>query len=235
MTLPKLDLPRYKHHLTGINKEIAYRPFTVREQKILLHAKEENTAESNAEAIKQIIELCTFNKVDPNTLPVFDIEDLFIRIRARSVSDVSTIRYKTTYTNEVGEEKTEYVDVEIDLNQVKVETNPDHSDTVMLTDTVGIKMKYPCLEMALDSSQDQDEMEVIRRCIDIVFDQEETYTFSEYSAAEQNEFIESFDAPALRQIKTFFDTMPRLRHTQTITVNGISQDIHFEGLQDFFA
>lgn len=224
-SLPKLDLPWYKHHLVGLDKDIKYRPFTVKEQKILLRAKESDDPSDMVAAMKQIIELCTQN-VEPDSLPFFDLEDIFLRIRAKSVSEVSEIGYRV---KESGEKLT----VTVDLDEVKVTTLPGHDKKIMLTDTVGLMMKYPTIDLLSQNSTDDSEM--IINCIDYVFDEEEVYNFADISSQEAQEWVDNFDTKIMLKIMDFFNTMPRLRHEVEVKLSdGEIETVKFEGIQDLF-
>ena len=133
--LPKLDLIQYKHFLIGLNKTVRFRSFTVKEQKILLHAKEENTIDAFVDAIKQIVELCTFGDLNVDTLPFFDIEDLFVQMRIKSVSDMSLVNYtlKDEITDEDGNVKDYTLELSVDLKEAKVSSKEGHDKVVKLT------------------------------------------------------------------------------------------------------
>jgi len=224
-SLPKLDLPWYKHHLVGLDKDIKYRPFTVKEQKILLRAKESNDAQDMVDAMKQITELCTQDVV-ADELPFFDLEDIFLRIRTKSVSEVSEIGYKVKDTDEK-------ISVQINLDDVKVTKLPEHEKKIMLTDTVGVVMKYPTLEMLSGEATTDEDM--ILNCIDYVFDTEEVYHFKDVSKEEAQEWVENFDTSVMLKIHKFFETMPRLRHEVEIELkDGTKETLKFEGIQDLF-
>lgn len=222
MALPKLDIPRYSHHLYGIDKDIKYRPFTVKEQKILLQAKESKDAGEEVDAIKQIIDLCTDQKLDVDSLPFFDIEDLFVRVRSKSVSEVSEIYYKNKETGE-------RVKVVVNLDDLRVEPKEGHEKKIMLTDTIGVVMKYPTLDMILQGSQE----DFIPRCIDYIFDENEVY--NDFTTEELEEWVDDFDTGALYKINNFFSTMPRIRYETEIEFkNGEKETLVLEGLSDLF-
>jgi len=230
MPLPKIDLPRYKHHLVGLNKDIYYRGFTTREQKILLHAKESEDQDQTFEAIKQVVELCTFGEINIEKLPFFDIEDLFIRIRSKSVSDVVNLTYRVK--DKDGNPTKDKIDIEINLNDVQVTTPEGHDPKIQLTPEVGVMMKYPPFHV-LNSSRD--EYELIKQSIDCVYNSEEVYYFKDAPKEEVDEWVDDLDVPALKQIKKFFDTMPRIRYEKEITLpDGEKEVLRFEGLSDFF-
>lgn len=222
MALPKIDIPRYKHHLYGVDKEIKYRPFTVKEQKILLQAKESEDADTEVDAIKQIIDLCTDSKLNVDELPFFDIEDLFIRIRSKSVSEVSEILYKNKDTGE-------RVTVSVNLNDLKVEPKEGHEKKIMLTDDIGVVMKYPTLDMILSGEKDN----FIPKCIDYIFDQNEVY--NDFTTEELEEWVDDFDTGAMYKINNFFATMPRIRYeTEIAFKDGETEVLKLEGLSDLF-
>lgn len=226
MSLPKLDLPKYTHHLVGLDKKITFRPFTVKEQKILLQAKQSEEPDEQVNAIKQIIELCTYDDIDVDELPFFDIEDLFLRIRSKSVSEVSEIMYKV-------KDSDEKIKVSINLDQVKVQEKEGHSKKIMLTDSIGVMMKYPSLELLSKPELENDDL--ITESIDYVFTDDEVFFFKDFTDQEVQEWVEQFDVGVLKKIYEFFDTMPRIRHSVTINLkDGSSETINFEGLQDLF-
>lgn len=230
MGLPKLDIQRFKHKLTGIDKVVSYRPFTVKEQKILLMAKESQSREEEIDAMCQIIELCTFGEVDAKTLPVFDVEDLFIRIRSKSVSDVCEIGYKVIDTDEK-------VKLTIPLEEVTVYIDPEHEKKFMLTDTIGVVMKYPTLGMAFDDSGDKVKQDdtMIKACIDYVFDEDQIYHFNEFSEEEVEEWLESFDTHTLKKIAKFFATMPSVYYkTEVELSDGRKTEVELRGIHNFF-
>lgn len=225
MSLPKLDLPSYKHYLVGLQQEVKYRPFTVKEQKILLRAKQTEEQSDQMEAMKQIIDLCTFQKLDVENLAFFDIEDLFLRIRAKSVSEVCEIMYKVRDTDE-------RVKVSINLDDVKVTQGENHERKIMLTDDVGVMMKYPSLETISSKINDDD---LVISCIDYVFDDEQVYHFNDLPKEEVQDWVDQFDVSILKNIRDFFDSMPRIRHEVEVELkDGSKETIHFEGIQDLF-
>lgn len=226
MSLPKLDLPKYTHHLVGLDKKITYRPFTVKEQKILLQAKQSEEPDEQVNAIKQIIELCIYEDINVDELPFFDIEDLFLRIRSKSVSEISEIMYKV-------KDSDEKIKISINLDQIKVEQKEGHDKKIMLTDSIGIVMKYPSLELLSQPNLENEDL--IKYSIDCVFTEDEVFYFKDFTEDEVQEWIEQFDVSVLSKIYNFFDTMPRLRHKVDVKLkDGSTETIKFEGLQDLF-
>ena len=226
MGLPKISAPYYKHHLKGIDKTIHYRGFTVREQKILLHAKQEESKEQEIEAIKQIVNFCTDGEVHVEDLPFFDIEDLFLRIRSKSVGEQIDVYFKD-YT---AENKT--IKVTIDLNKIEVTFPEGHDKIIMLDDSLGMKMKYPSFDSI---SKEMDDFEMIKECIDVVFQGDEVFVFADNTEKDKNGFVDDFDSNVLLKIKDFFKTMPRIRYEQDVTLSdGNVEKIELEGIKDFF-
>lgn len=227
MGFPKIDLPRYKHKLFGLNKEIKYRPFTLKEQKILLLAKQSEDSDQMIEAIKQIIELCTDSSVNPDELAFFDIEDLFVRIRSKSVSEVSELLYKDKET----EKKFK---VKINLDDVKVTVPENHTNKIMITDSIGMVMKYPTLEMIKRKENFNDD-DIIKSCIDYIFDDSGMYYPKDEPKEMLDDWIENLDSKSLVKIQEFFNTMPRLRHQVTLKLDeNRTETLTFEGMESFF-
>lgn len=227
MALPKIDLPRYKHELLGLGKKITYRPFTLKEQKILLLAKQSEDTDQIVESIKQIIELCTDSTINVDELAFFDIEDLFLRIRSKSVGEISELMYRDKETDK-------QYKVNIRLDDVRVTVPEGHTNKIMLTDEVGIVMKYPTLEMLKEKDNFSDEA-LIKLCIDYIFDSNEMYYPKDFSDSELDAWIEELDSKALLGIQKFFDTMPRLRYEMELKLeNGRTETLKFEGIESFF-
>lgn len=230
--LPKLKYTLYPHYLVGLGKEIKFRAFTNQEQKTLLLAKQEKDNERAViDAIASIVEACTLGKVKAENLSSFDLEDLFLRIRSKSVSEVSNIRYRFDYRDDEDKPVSKFIDVSINLDEVKVQVNPEHSKKIMLTDDVGITMKYPTFAMA-----SLDELELPMRCIESVFTTSGDVTYTtDVSDSDLKSFYDDIDMKGLLKIKHFFDTMPKLSHTVNIDLpTGEKREVVIEGLQSFF-
>lgn len=239
MALPKLEHTLYEHFLVGMNKTIKFRPFTNHEQKTLLLAKEETTNGKGANtdivvnAINEIIKGCTNGKVDCSQLATFDVEDLFMRIRAKSVGEEIKLKYRYDFNDEEGKPKSKFIDVFLNIDDIKMQVNPAHSNKIMLSNTVGIAMKYPTFNILKSLKTDED---IAIACIDYIFDENETYSAAETSDAELRSFYDDIDTKGLLAIKNFFDTMPKLSHTTTIDLgNGKTETVTYEGLEDFFS
>lgn len=234
MALPKLQHTLYEHHLVGINQTIKFRPFTNHEQKTLLLAKETGGEDKSViiSAINEIIKGCTNGKVDGNKLPTFDVEDLFVRIRAKSVGEDIKLKYRYDLKDADDKPISKFIDVHINIDDIKVQTNSEHNNKIMLSDTVGIVMKYPTFGMLSSVVSDED---IAISCIDYIFDENEVYSSSESSKAELQEFYDDIDTKGLLAIKAFFDTLPRLSHEVEVDLgDGHTETVKYEGLEDFF-
>ena len=241
MALPKLDVPIYTMQLASTGEEIKYRPFLVKEEKILLMALEGEDEKEMTTAIKQIINNCVVSEgIDVENLPLFDIEYILINLRARSMGDVIKTRY---VNNSCEREDCEPIEMEVNVAQLEVDKSKDHKNKIELTKDVGIIMKYPNMEMMskaqLIGGQDADSttvFEVIYECIDQVYDSEDVYSKKDYSKDELQEFIDSFTSDQFREVQSFFETMPKLYKDIEFNCKkcGYKEDIRLEGLAGFF-
>lgn len=229
--LPKIELPKYRHtFVTG--ETIEFRPFTVKEQKILLLAKESGKDEDVVQAVRQIIENCTFGKLDLDTTPLFNIEDLFLRIRARSVSNLVELRYRVK--DKQGNRTNETLTVSIDLDEVKMKTFDDHSNKVMITDNIGIKFAYPTVNMFAQS--EQSDADQLISLIDYIYTEEDVFPKSELTREYLEELVNDLDPQMLKKISdTYLESMPRIHHTVTVkTKDGEEIELVYDNIVDFF-
>lgn len=243
MALPKIQHRIYEHQLTGSGKAVKYRAFTVAEQKILLMAKEETqsddveivhgTSKQALDAVQQIVENCTLGKIKAEDICIFDLEDLFVRIRAKSVGELLTVTYRENYEDEEGREKSHFIDVNINLDDIKVVTPEGHTNKIMVTDNIGVIMKYPTFKMLKECTTSES---LTMACIDSIFDEKEVYDAATNSKEELQEFYDSIEAMPLREIARFFDTMPKLSYKVKVKLHDETErEITFEGLQSFFS
>lgn len=232
MALPKISHTTYKHYLVGLGKEITFRPFTNQEQKTLLLAKQDGKKQATIDAVKQIVQQCTMGAVSASRLSTFDIEDLFLRIRAKSVSEVAEIRYRHDYDDEEGRPKSDFIDVSVKLDDVKVQTTEGHSKIIQLSDDLSIVMSYPTFDMI-----NLDEADIPLYCIESVLDKDgNVFLMTDYSDKERREFFDQIDMKGLMGIKRFFETAPKLRHTIQVPLkDGTTQEVVLEGLESFFS
>lgn len=246
MTLPVINAPTYFIEIPSIKgKKFKFRPFLVKEEKILLIALQENDEEVLFNAIKQIIENCTFKAFDVDKLTTLDLEYIFLQLRKKSKGSEVDLAFKCENVVEVsehGEHICGHVNtLKFNLDKVEIHEDKDHKDTIMLTETVGIKMKQPTLETSrnLQTAVKDNDLEkvyrIIPQYIDTIFEGETVY--DEYSADEFQEFLESLSDSQFEKIQNFFVTMPRLRAEINIKCKKCeyAEQVVVEGLQNFLA
>ena len=241
--LPKIDVPVYEAILPSNKKTVKFRPFLVKEQKLLLMASQGTEVKETIDAIKQILRNCVLSEVDIDTLPVFDLEFLFLNLRARSVNEIVNIRYKCN--NQIpdgdGESKTctGQVDYEVNVLDIKPEFGENHSNKIMISNDVGMMLKYPTFEiMKKLESTDENEMvfELLLNCIDFIFDKDQIYHNKDIPKEELVEFLDNLQQKHLELIKDFFDTMPKVKKDLDFKCPkcGHEDKIIIEGVQSFF-
>jgi hypothetical protein len=230
MALPKIKHPTYKATIPSTKKEVTLRPFTVQEEKILLMAKSTEKTADIVSAVKQIIQNCVQESIDIEKLATFDIEYLFIRLRAKSVGEIVDLEYTDPDTKEV-------IRFKLNLDDVQVKFNDGHTNKIKIMDDVGIAMRYPTLEELKSIEEGGDEEKtvttVLKRCIDKIYDKDNVYT--DYTDQELDEFINSLPLESMTSIKEFFDTMPSLEHTVELKNKaGETKKIVLKGINSFF-
>tara|TARA_B100000519_G_scaffold202163_1_gene219679 strand:+ start:1049 stop:1762 length:714 start_codon:yes stop_codon:yes gene_type:complete len=237
MALPKLNTPTYELEIPSTDEKIKFRPFLVKEEKILMMALETKDNAQIISAVKDIVSECTFNKLNISTMPMFDVEYIFLQIRSKSVGEVSKVQIlcpddKKTYTN-----------VEIDLNEVKVQVEDGHTNKIELTDSMGIIMTYPNIDSFSDNGiqniNASNMLDVIGTCILQIYEDkgEKVYEAKDQTKKELVEFIEQLNTKQFQDVQKFFDTMPRLKHTIKVKnpKTKKTSDVTLSGLNDFFA
>ena len=239
MSLPKLNVPVYETVLPSTEKVIKYRPFLVKEEKVLLTAMEDGKTETIMNAVKQVLKNCIQSKIDLDKLPTFDLEFLFLRLRAKSVGEEVTIGLKPWgCPQNNGELCDKTTEVKVNLEEVKVIKDEKHSSKIMLDDNVGIKMRYPDIsKINMDTGNDMETgMKMIHQSIDMIFTSEETHERDTISEKELEDFIDSLNTEQFAKIRTFFDTMPQLKHTAKYTCStcGEEKETTITGLNSFF-
>lgn len=237
MALPKIVAPTFSLILPSDKREIIFRPFLVKEEKSLLIAMESKDADHMNRAMLEVLSNCIVTEgVDIEKLPSFDIEYLFLKIRAKSVGENVNLSYRhVDGVNYKGEPCETVTKVEINLDDVEVEFAEDHSPLIKLTDKLVMKMRYPTLaDIKSSVSAEIDEIDLITKCIECVYDDEEM--FEPDSLDEARAFIGSLSNSQFIEIMKFFETMPRLQHTITYKCEGCGQEdtITLKGLSDFF-
>ena len=239
MSLPKLNVPVYETVLPSTEKVIKYRPFLVKEEKVLLTAMEDGKTETIMNAVKQVLKNCIQSKIDLDKLPTFDLEFLFLRLRAKSVGEEVTIGLKPWgCPQNNGELCDKTTEVKVNLEEVKVIKDEKHTSKIMLDDNVGIKMRYPDISKIDSDMGDNFEtgMKMVKDSIDMIFTSEETHERDTISETELNDFIDSLNTEQFGKIREFFDTMPQLKHTAKYTCStcGEEKETTITGLNSFF-
>ena len=236
MPLPINLAPKYQITLPVSNQTIEYRPFIVKEEKILLLAAESKDEKQISSAIKQVVENCTFGSLDVNALATADLEYLFINLRARSAGETANPNIKCAKC-----EKT--VGISVDLTKVQVKKKDKFSNKIQLSNSVGIILKYPTYEMLSGYRFTEgkkptldENFELIAKCIDKIYDEKSVYEAKDYSTKEMKEFLESLTQSVFMKITSFFEDMPRLEHEVQYECPACkhSETITLTGIQDFF-
>ena len=237
MALPIIENPRYELTLPSSDVQVQFRPFVVKEEKILLMAMESKDNNEIINATKNILKACTYEKLDIESLPMFDIEYLLLQIRSKSVGEVA--KFKVICPDD----KQTAADVELDLSAVQVQVDDDHSNKVVIDEErkLGLVLNYPSLgitKAGFDVNKENVEtmFNVVASCIDHIYEGDKTYPAKDSTKKELVEFLEGLSQQAFLKIKKFFDTMPQLRHEVEVTnpKTGIKSTVTFKGLQDFF-
>ena len=233
MPLPKLSIPEYDLELPLTGTKVTYRPFLVKEEKLLYLAMESQDNKQMVKAVKTIIKNCTNLKSNVDKLATFEIEYIFLRIRAKAVGEIS--EFKITAPDD---EKTS-IPVQIPLEEVEVQVPDGHDKKIKLDDKIGIVMKYPSLDAFIQQNMSEnptvdDIFEMAAKCIDQVYDEEEVY--DSFSHKEALEFLENLNSEQFALIQNFFETMPKLQHTIEVynQETKVKSEVVLEGLASFF-
>ncbi len=240
MPLPKISTPTYELALPSTGKKIKYRPFLVKEEKILIMALESENMKQITDAIVQILKDCILTRgVKVQALSTFDIEYLFLNIRAKSVGE--TVEVNVTCPDD-GDTK---VQIEIDIDSIKVQKDKSHKNIIKIDDVISMKLKYPSLQQFVEnnfevtdtqSNVDQ-SLKMITSCIDIIYNEEESWSASDSTQKELEEFIEQLNTKQFKEVENFFSTMPKLSHTIKVKNpnTDVESEVVLEGLGAFFS
>ena len=236
MALPKLTTPTYELEIPSTDEKIKYRPFLVKEEKILMMAMESKSSADITQAVKDIVLECTFNKVDISNMPMFDVEYIFLNVWAKSVGEVSKLKLLCP------DDKKTYADVELDLNEVKVQVGEEHTNKIELGNGMGLIMKYPTIDSFNESGirdiNPSNMLEVIGTCILQIYEEDgkKVYDPKDQTQKELTEFIEQLNTKQFKDLQKFFETMPKLKHEITIKNPKTKKEskITLTGLNDFF-
>tara|TARA_B100000282_G_scaffold188731_1_gene137437 strand:- start:22 stop:729 length:708 start_codon:yes stop_codon:yes gene_type:complete len=233
MALPRVNNPTFELELPSTGEKIKYRPFLVKEQKILLIAQESKDDGQIANTISELVTACTFGKVDPKTAPMFDVEYIFLKVRTQSVG--SKVEMVVTCPDDG---KTT-VPVKIDLDDINVTMTDDHTNEVMITDTIKLTFRYPILEDMMDIDANSPEIErvlqIMSKCIQTFEYGDDVYQRGDVSEKEIEDFVGELTTSQFEKLVEFFNTMPKLRHVITVTNPKTKKknEVVLEGLQSF--
>ena len=239
MPLPKIATPIYELEIPSLKKNIRYRPFLVKEEKILIIAMESEDSKQIANAVKTVISNCILSKgIKIDDLATFDIEYLFLNIRGKSVGEEVEVNIICPDDNETN------VTVSIDLDEIKVQKNDEHTDKIKVDDSIMMQMKYPSLEQFIKANFDfknenamEQSFELIASCIDKIFTEDEVWSTADVTKKELTEFLDQMNSSQFKEIEKFFETMPKLSHKLMVTnpKTKVESEVVLEGLASFFA
>lgn len=247
MGLPKIAVPEYSLKLPSNGKEVKYRPFLVKEEKILLIAMESEDEKEMLNATKNVIKNCVFGDIDIDNLPTFDIEYIFLWLRGKAKGEEINLNYKCPQCqNEIP--------VSFNIEDVEVKKQEEHTNKIEITENLGVVMKYPnmALQVKMDNIKDEKEIDKIFKtvllCMDYIYDTENTYSSKDHTENELIDFLESLTDEQFQKVAKFFETMPKLKHEVKLEcknkvkgegkkkdkICGYKEELVLEGLQSFF-
>jgi hypothetical protein len=239
MPLPKIATPTYELELPSTGQTVKYRPFLVKEEKLLIIALESEDTKQITNAIKTVIKNCVETKnIKVETLPTFDIEYLFLNIRGKSVGEEIEVNIICPDDEETT------VEVKINVDDIKVQKSEEHTNRIKLDDTLMMEMKYPSLEQFIKTNFDlsrnnsiDQSFEVIASCVDKIFNDDEVWVAADVTKKELMEFLDQMNTSQFKEIEKFFETMPKLSHTIKVTnpKTEVESEVVLEGLSSFFA
>ncbi len=232
MALPRIDTPTYQTNLPSTGQSVQFRPFLVKEQKIIMMAQESNDENEMIHALSELVTACTFNKIDIVNSPTFDVEFLFLKIRSKSAGETANINVVCP------DDEVTQVSTKINLDEIKVETQEGHHNIVNITDTIKMVFKYPTL---LDISKtgsirtSDGVFKLMNRCIHEIHYGDDVYNRVDISDKDIEEFIDQLTGEQFEKITQFFQTMPKLIHKITVTnpKTNVQSEVVLEGLQSF--
>ncbi len=241
MTLPKLDTPIYEMELPIINKKIRFRPFLVKEEKLLLIAMESNDEKTIMTTIKQIVNNCCIDQIDLDTLPLIDLEMIFLNLRARSIGETVDLEYKCNNIVIKDEKESKCGNImKYSLDLLAIKPNIPNKDNlkIELTPTMGVMMNYPSVKLMEDDSDETPDMilEKIIKCIEYIYDADSIFYTKDHTMDEMKEFLEGFNKQQFNKIEKFFETLPKVEAEIDFCCSkcGHKEKIHLEGIHSFF-
>jgi len=237
MALPIIETATFELTLPSTDVSVKFRPFLVKEEKVLLQALESQEQKQIVQALKDIVHTCTFGQLNVDELPTFDLEYVFLKIRAKSVGEIAKIKILCP------DDKVTYANVDVDLNSVDVQVDDEHTNNIVIDENrkLGIIMKYPTLN-SIDPTADFNKensknlFNIIGKTIYQIYEGDQTHNASDYSKEELDKFVESLDSKTFQKIQKFYETMPKLLHIIDVE-NPVTKKVNkitLSGLTDFF-
>jgi len=237
MALPVLETNTFELTLPSSDVKVKYRPFLVKEEKILLQAMESQEQKQIVQALKDIVSVCTYGQLNVEELPTFDLEYVFLQIRSKSVGEIAKLKVLCPDT------KKDYAEVEVDLSTVDVQVDDEHNNKIMVDEDkkIGVLMKYPTLA-TVDPTKDYSKQNtkalfnIIGEGIYQIFEGDKVHMAKDYTREELDKFVESLDSKSFKKIQRFYETMPKLMHEIEVEnpKTKVKSKITLSGLSDFF-
>ena len=237
MTLPTVETPRYELTLPSTDKVVQFRPFLVKEEKVLLVAMESNNANEIMNATREILSACTYDKIDVDTLPIFDVEYIFLQIRAKSVGEIAKFKLLCP------DDKETFADVELDLSKVNVQVDDEHTNNIVIDEDrkLGVVFNYPTLGMTkagfnVDDTDITSLFNIMTSSINHIYEGEKIYPAKDSTKEELRKFLEGLPQKTFAKIKNYFESMPQLRHSVEVEnpKTKVKSTIVLKGIRDFF-
>jgi len=233
MSLPKIKYPLFDVTIPSLQKKVKMRPFLVKEEKLLLIAQSTGNPADTMNAIKQVINNCFVDDVDVDMLTTFDLEYLFVKLRSRSVNNKIEVMYRDPDDNE-------QYKVVVDLEDVQILNQPGHTNKITINDQLGIILRYPKPDMVdrIGSADSEVDLyfEIVKYCIEKVYDDDNVYNINDYSDEELTEFLSTLDVSTFKQIQNFMETMPKVYYETSYTNKaGVVRKVVLQTLDDFFS
>ena len=235
MPLPTLSTPKYQLTIPSTKEKVSYRPFLVKEEKILLQALESGQSNAMLLSMADVIKSCTDGKVDAEKYPLFDLEYIFLHLRMKSVGEVIDLQIPCQ-----NQECGELINTTLDLDKIKIEVPGDDARTIKIDDKLGLTLKYPTIKEAENYDTDNQDsatmLQIITDCIVSIYDEEEVYQAKDHTREELEQFVESIPSGSFNDIVEFFETIPKLSHTLKFKCPKCKHqnEYRLEGLDDFF-
>ena len=229
MALPKIKHPTHSITIPSTQKKVNFRPFTVQEEKLLLMAKSSEDTDDIINTVKQVIQNCIIEPIDVEKLAIFDIEYIFIKLRAKSVGEVVDLDYTDPENNE-------NIKFKINLDDIEVKITEGHTNKFPLFENIGVVMRYPTLEeikAVEEAGKDEAVFTMLLKCIDKIYDDDTVY--DDYTEKELHDFINTLPMESMTEIQKFFETMPSVEHTVILkNKNGETKEVVLKGINSFF-